>query len=176
MHPRTRELLEYLDAQRAVLRDAFFDVPVELRDTVPEPGRWSAAANIEHLAIVEERIAGLIRKQLDEARAEGVGRDEETTPILPTLGLERVVNRETRVNAPAFAQPAGMSAVDAWTRLERAGQSVRDVLRSADGVALGGITFPHPLFGPLSLYQWFGFIAAHEERHAAQIREAAASL
>ena len=86
------------------------------------------------------------------------------------------MNRETRVNAPAVAQPTGMNAVDAWAKLERAGQGVRDLLRSVDGVALGGITFPHPLFGPLSLYQWFGFIAAHEARHAAQIREAAASL
>ena len=69
---------------------------------------------------------------------------------------------------------SGRPAIEA--KLERAGQGVRDLLRSVDGVALGGITFPHPLFGPLSLYQWFGFIAAHGARHAAQIREAAASL
>ena len=31
--------------------------------------------------------------------------------------------------------------------------------------------YPHPLFGPLSAYHWFAFIAAHEARHAAQIRE-----
>jgi hypothetical protein len=50
MHPRTRELLEYLDAQRAVLRDAFDAVPPELQNTAPAPDRWSAAANVEHLA------------------------------------------------------------------------------------------------------------------------------
>ena len=55
--------------------------------------------------------------------------------------------------------------------LERAGASVRDALLSGDGLALGEITHPHPLLGPLTLYDWFGFIAAHEARHAAQLRE-----
>ena len=33
--------------------------------------------------------------------------------------------------------------------------------------------FPHPLFGPLNLYDWFRLIAYHEIRHAQQIREVA---
>ena len=175
MHPRTRELLDYLDAQRAVLRDAFDDVPSALRDTAP-PGRWSAAANVEHLAITEERISGFLRARLDRAIAEGLGRDDATDPILQTLGLEKVLNRETRVNAPDIARPTGLPSADAWAKLETSGVLVRDLARSADGLALGAVTFPHPLFGPLSVYQWFGFIGAHEGRHAAQIRELAAAL
>jgi hypothetical protein len=35
---------------------------------------------------------------------------------------------------------------------------------------------PHPVFGPLDGYAWFGFIGAHEARHAAQIAAMVASL
>jgi hypothetical protein len=59
MHSRTRELLDYLESQRAVLRDAFEAVPPALRDRPPAPDRWSTAGVVEHLAILEQRIAGM---------------------------------------------------------------------------------------------------------------------
>ena len=45
-----------------------------------------------------------------------------------------------------------------------------------DGLALSQVEHPHPIFGPLNLYQWVAFVGAHEARHAAQIREVGAQL
>src|SRR6266850_7286303 len=172
MHPRTQELLEYLDAQRAALRAAFDAVPPDVRNRPPAPGRWSVAAVIEHLAIVDGRIAKLIAKRVAEAREAGIGPETSTDPILPAIDTARVLNRATRVAAPEMVRPTGLVDADAaWAALERSTAAVRQAMAEADGLALCDVMHPHPLFGPLSLYYWIAFVGAHEARHAAQIRE-----
>jgi hypothetical protein len=171
MHPRTRELLDYLDEQRAVLRAAFDAVPAELRDRPPAPGQWSPTAIVEHLAIVDGRIARLLAKRIAEGRAAGVDHDTCPDPILPTIDTARVMNRQRRVPAPGVLEPTGLDADAAWAALERATMEVRASIAEGDGLALSTITHPHPLFGPLTLYDWIAFVGAHEARHAAQIRE-----
>lgn len=172
MHPRTLELLNYLDTSRATLQSAFGAVQPVLRTYPPAPGRWSAAAVVEHVAIVERRVSKLLETQIAAAQAEGrAQRERDATPILPTIGLNRVLDRTNPVTAPDVAQPTGLDAETAWAALEQAGAAVRHALESADGLALGAITAPHPLFGPLTFYEWFAFLGAHEARHACQIRE-----
>jgi DinB superfamily len=171
MHPRILELLEYMDAQRAVLRAAFDEVPEEARNRPPSPGQWSPVGIIEHLAIANGRIARMIAKRAAEAREAGLGPEPSTDPILPALGITRVVERVTRVAAPEVLHPSGLDASAAWAALEQSTVAVRDAVAKADGLALSEVSFPHPLFGPLSLYTWIAFVGAHEARHAAQIRE-----
>lgn len=171
MHARIRELQTYLDEQRAVLRAAYDAVPEPLRDAPPAPGRWSPSNVVEHLAIVEGRVAAALRKRIDEARANLLGPDPSSDPILPSLPLARVVDRETRVNAPDVAHPTGLRGGDAWAALERASATLRETLTAGDGLDLTRVMHPHPIFGELDAYAWFGFIGAHEARHAGQIRE-----
>lgn len=176
MHPRFEELLDYLDRQREILRATLDAVPIADRERQPSPDRWSPAGIVEHLAIVERRIAFALSQRVTAARAaamaDGAALDETSTdPILPTMDLTRVTVRSAKTNAPSASHPTGMSAADAWSALERAGEEVRDVLRKADGMALGSITHQHPALGPLNLYEWFAFVGSHETRHAAQIRD-----
>jgi DinB family protein len=171
MHPRIRELLVYLDDQRAVLRDAIDAVPPALRDRQPDAHCWSAAGIVEHLAIVEQRVGRALGAKIAAARAEDGPAETCDESILATIDVRRVLDRSTRVTAPDTAVPTGMPADEAWSALERAGATVREALASGDGLALDTITLVHPLFGPLSAYHWFAFLAAHEARHAAQIRD-----
>jgi hypothetical protein len=170
------ELLNYLDAQRAVLRAAFDAVPPVSRDKAPAPGRWSANAIIEHLAIVDGGIARLIAKRAAEMRAAGGPFETSVEPVLPTLGLERVLDRSTLATAPERVLPTGVDETAAWEALERATAAIREAIAQADGLALATITHPHPRLGPQSLYYWIAFVGAHEARHAAQIRESVARL
>jgi hypothetical protein len=176
VHPRTRELLDYLDQQRVVLRTAFDAIPAPLRDRAPAEGRWSAAAIIEHLALVEARVSARLSPLISEARVNGLGDEPSLEPVLPTINVGRVVDRGTRVTAPEAVQPAGLGADAAWTALVEAGKGVRDLVHASDGLALGAVSMPHPVFGPSSAYHWFAFVGAHEARHAAQIREIADAL
>jgi len=171
MHPRTHELLTYLDEQRAVLRTAFDAVPEDARNRPPVPGQWSPVGIIEHLAIANGRIGRMIDKRVAEAREAGLGPETSTDPILATIDITRIVNRVMRVTAPEVLYPTGLDADAAWAALEQSTVAVREAIAKADGLALSEVSHPHPLFGPLSLYTWIAFVGAHEARHAAQIRE-----
>jgi hypothetical protein len=173
MHPRTHELLDYLERQRAVLRAAFDAVPPALRERAPAAGAWSTAACVEHLAIVGHLVANRLTANVASANP---GPETSTDPILPQLNVSMVLDRGTKLNAPDLILPTGLSAYAAWAAVERAGIALRDAVVAADGLALGGVSWPHPRFGPLTAYQWIALNGAHEARHAAQIREIAETL
>src|SRR5689334_6843961 len=170
MHSITSELLAYYDEQRAVLKAAFESVPPEMRDLSPGPNRWSAANIVEHLAIVETRVAGFLSERLAEARP-GLQAETLSGPILPTIDYKRVHDRSTRVQAPETAIPTGLDAASAWAAFESAGLKMRAMIASFDGLAVSSVMHPHPRLGPMSVYQWVAFMGAHEVRHAEQIRE-----
>ena len=171
MHPRTRELLDYLAAQRAILRAAFDEVPPDARDRPPAAGQWSPAAIVEHLAIVDSRIAHVLATKIAKGCENGLGPETSTAPILPTIAVEQVLDRTVRIAAPEVLHPSGLDANAAWDALERSTTALRDAVAAGDGLALSTVTHSHPLFGPHSLYYWIAFVGAHEARHAAQIRE-----
>src|SRR5262245_96251 len=173
MHPRIAELLKHLDTHHEDFRTAYDGVPQERRNEKPAADRWSAANVVEHVAIVNGRVAGRFAKQIAEARAAGCAAESAQDPILPTIDLARVLDRsrEQRVQAPDPIQPTGLDADAAWAALERSNVALKDALASGDGLALGTLMSPHPLFGQLSIYQWAAFVGAHQARHAAQFRE-----
>jgi hypothetical protein len=170
MNSITRELLAYLDEQRAVLKSAFDAVPAELRAQAPAPERWSAVNVVEHLAIVEARVAKLLTQRIDEARA-GLPPAAPGGAILPTINYQRMYDRSTRVKASDISNPTGLDSAAAWAALESAGSMLRAMLAANDGVDLSSVKHPHPRFGELSVYEWTAFLGAHEVRHADQIRE-----
>jgi hypothetical protein len=142
-----------------------------------ESGRWSVAGVIEHLAIVESRIGKLMTREIDAARAKGLGNEQETSSVVGTLDPRLLADRRRRVTASDASQPReGLNAEAAWLRLEEARRALRDLLLSVDGLALSEITAPHPVLGNLNAYQWFLFVAGHEGRHALQVREIAELL
>jgi hypothetical protein len=177
MHPRIQELSQYITEQRAELRAAVASVPESLRHVSPSAGRWSVDGVIEHLTMIERRVIGVITTKLAEARAAGVGRETEDTPVLPTMGIERALDRSVKLHAPELVQPKGTLTADAGlAALEESRRTVHRLIADADGLACREITHPHPVFGPTDLYTWIAFLGAHEARHADQIREIAASL
>jgi uncharacterized damage-inducible protein DinB len=172
MHPRIKEVHDYLLSAHVHLQDAVDTIPPDRRDVAPQEGRWSVAQVLEHLAIVETRIARLLAKRLAEARAGGVGQETEATTILWTVDVMRVLDRRERIEAPEQIRPTQTrTSVDAAEALKRAQSTLQQTVLDADGIALGEISHPHPVLGPLNLYQWGIFAAAHEMRHALQIRE-----
>ncbi|HMD37449.1 MAG TPA: DinB family protein, partial [Vicinamibacterales bacterium] len=173
MHPRIDELIRHIDTHQADFRRAYESVPKDQRNTKPAADRWSAANIVEHVAIVNGRVAGRLAKQIADARAAGHAAESAHDPILPTIDLARVLDRspERRVQAPDPIQPTGLDADAAWAALEKSSSALRDALASGDGLALGTLMSPHPLFGDLSIYQWAAFVGAHQGRHAAQLRE-----
>lgn len=169
------ELLWYLDDQRVNLRDAVASVPADRHQVSPGEGRWSVANVLEHLSVVENRIAGMLRPKIAQARTLTV--PEPNEPVAPPLDVPRVLNRGQRVQATPASLPSGtLDTAAALAALDLSRAVMRETLLGAEGVLPRSITLPHPVFGPLDLEGWIRFVGAHEARHADQIREIGASL
>ena len=177
MHPRLEEVLNYLDSERTALRAAVDLVPTELRDQRPGPDRWSVALVLQHLVIIEKRIAMGVTKWVGDARATGLGPETETSSVLNSLDLALIGDRSRARTAPVDVAPNGdLDAASAWTALEKTRAALRGGAQPGDGLALGEVIQPHPVLGPINIYQWLLFVGAHEARHTAQVREIAAEL
>jgi uncharacterized damage-inducible protein DinB len=176
MHPRITELVEALDQRRADLMRAVNEVPASARNRRPAEDRWSVAEVLEHLALVEENVAPMVRRLAADQAASGGGAEPDSTSVAETFDWGFMLDRSRKRVAREAMQPrSGIDAAAAWTHLERARQLTHETLRELDGAALGNVSAPHPALGPLNGYQWFLFLAAHEGRHTAQIREIIAS-
>jgi hypothetical protein len=177
MHPRTREILDFLDGSHLALADAVGEVPEPLRERRPSPDRWSVAEVVEHMARVEDRIAGFLAEPLARAAAGAVGPEGETSPVAPTFDVAALLDRSRPLVAGATSQPdEGLPLGVARARLDARREELRRAVAAADGRALGEMRLPHPRFGELDLYQWLLFVGGHEQRHAAQVREIGAAL
>ncbi len=70
MHPRSEEVLNYIDKTRTELRAAVDSVPSDARNQKPAPDQWSVAQVLDHIAIVHSRVATAIGKWIAEAQAD----------------------------------------------------------------------------------------------------------
>ena len=172
MHPRTQELLSHLRDARAELARALAGVPADRRQEKPAPDQWSVAEILEHLAIVEARIAGMVDRDVAAAKATGLAREMSDEPVLPSIDMEGLTDRTTKRVAGETSQPTGsLDATEAWAKLADSRALLEAAIREGDGWALETLSQPHHRLGPMNLYQWIAFSGAHELRHAAQIVE-----
>lgn len=177
MHPRISEVLSFLDTRHRELAEAVSRVAPARQVQRPAADCWSVADVLGHLAVVEEMITGVLRSRIAAAREKGLGPEPETGPIVPTVDVDRVLDRTRRITAaPEWCGPPGTDGATAWARLESAHAALREVIRAADGLSLCNVGARNPLLGPLNAYQWVVFMGAHEARHTVQIREIAAAL
>ena len=174
MHATTAEVLAALDRSRDALTQAILRVPASLRETTPAPGRWTVAQVVEHLAIVETRIAGVMQNLIESARAGGLGAETLTGSAFGAADWSSIADRTVRrVASEANTPAADADLTHATWRLAQQRATVRTLLRNADGLALSTVVAPHPMLGEINVYQWALFVATHETRHAAQVSEIA---
>ncbi len=125
---------------------------------------WSILHCAEHVATAERQMLAMWNK----LAVPGKGIPEKDTAV-PAIAL----NRERKNTSPERSRPNGryteLSAAIADFRTNRAtsiaalqGSSVQD---------LRGKVVQHPLAGEIDGYQLFRLMAAHAERHAAQIED-----
>jgi hypothetical protein len=174
MHPRSAEVLNYLEQTLIDLRAAVDSVPLDARHIKPAADRWSVAQVLDHLAIAHSRVAAVVSKSIAEARAAGLGGETDESPVLNTVPTERILDRTNKVPAPEGILPRDdVDAETAWADLERAREKLRAAFLTGDGLALEQVIKPHPALGPINMYQWTLFNGSHEARHTLQIREIA---
>lgn len=176
MHPRLQELRDHLETSRAELIAAVRSVPESRRDRPPSEGRWSVAGILEHLGLVEQRITNMLREEIGVLRSSGDQADSETSSVLAQTDLDRMMDRSAPIAAQSSGHPVrGLGWAEARAGLDETRGRLIEVVAGAEGLDLSARSSPHRVFGDLTLYQWIALVGAHERRHAAQIREIAAT-
>jgi hypothetical protein len=129
------------------------------------PGRWTAALIIEHLAVLEQRVAGLLENMLKEPPA--ADWRERTAAQEGRLAEAAVATK--KAEAPPVVQPRG-EKTPAESLAEFAAARERLLALAARRDELEQRVRVHPLFGEVNGWQWLRLTAYHSERHLAQMR------
>lgn len=173
LHPRIAELMAELDASRRDLRALVDSLPPEELNAPASDGGWSIAGILEHLSMVEDGAGRLFTNIAREVAAAGA-RETDTSSVLGLNDAFRIATSPAKITAPERIWPkGGLTAEESMARLETARARLKSALVAASGLALGTVSMPHPLFGPISGYQWVLATSQHERRHTRQIRRAA---
>lgn len=136
----------------------------------PGPDRWSVGEVVEHLALAEPFLFGLHEKTLAspaadaEMRAKTQGKDDLITKM--------VADRSQKATAPEPLRPGslgGRAEVLAAFKQRRA--KTIEYVRTSNADMRAHVFASQTPFKELDAYQSLLFLAAHTERHLAQIRE-----
>lgn len=132
-------------------------------------GAWTIAGVVEHLALVEGQLVQLIAtllKRTEDAGKPAPALSSFEVSVEPFFERSR---REKYVTRDKFA-PTGTLTIQQSLKTLREAHAQMHALQARVGlIDLSFSSFPHWIFGPLTLGQWLAFVGLHEERHCDQL-------
>jgi len=170
LSPKAKEIVESISRDRLGLRESVELLAPEQTDFRPAPGSWSIDDVLHHLALAEEASAKLMAFLHERALKESVGPDPE--PDRSVLrSIDSVVDgADGKATAPDRVAPRSkVEAPLALARLESARSRILESLEALSAFDGRKLTYRHPFFGELDLYQWLLIGGWHERRHTRQI-------
>ena len=125
---------------------------------------WSILEIAEHVAVAEHGMFRAIELGTEKTTPPNYGADAEI--------LKRGLNRDNRLQAPERSHPKGRwkSLAEAVDAFEKSRAHALEFVESG-GKDLRKIESVHPLMGSLDGHQLMLIMAAHAERHSAQIED-----
>jgi uncharacterized damage-inducible protein DinB len=159
-------ILEFLATSRTQFISTANEIPNGKWRESPASQVWSAAEILAHVAMIEESIlAGC--KKVSQATPRPV-------PMLKKIHapLALAAWRGRKIRSPLSLNPLRVhDREQAYAALGTTRQASLAFIESCRDRDLGAHRFPHPVFGSLSLYDWYRFLGYHELRHRKQLRE-----
>jgi hypothetical protein len=134
----------------------------------PAPESWSVAEIIEHLSTAEARMLALVSNLLGQEAAVAANGGSSSSSISIQMMTERATEKFT---APAFLQPTGsVPLCESLAKLRESRAALLGLRSRIEATDYSHVTYPHPAFGPLNLYQWLAAVEFHECKHLDQIQ------
>ncbi len=164
--PDIARILEHLHATRQKFLDTIASVPDQRWLDAPRVGAWSAAEVVAHVWQVERAVNKNLTRLLSAPPVSIPLRQRLHFPI--RISTRRVFRVKTTI--PMKSELLGdkdkliASLADARTVTTEFLEANRDR-------DLTAYYAPHPFFDKLNVYDWYHFVACHEERHRKQILE-----
>lgn len=158
--------IEHLEQTQKQLLESTKGLSDEQLTFKASPEAWSIAECVEHLAISEGNIFGMLEMSLKtepdpSKRAEVKMSDEQI------LGI--ITNRDQKVKTSSAFEPTGLSYEESLQNFESKRKSnIEYIKNTKDDLRNRYADLP---FGKLDAFQVVLFMSAHTERHVKQIEE-----
>ncbi len=164
------EIYDAMDVTRSRLVDRVGLLTTDDAGARENPEAWSVTEIVEHLSAVEKQILKLATLMLMKAESAESGPDE-LSRIWP-ISLDSIEERSRRekYQAPETAMPKGDASIaDSLEVMGLSRESLHGLRSRLETVNGAIVKYPHPVFGPLNLFEWLVMLQIHEERHLRQI-------
>jgi uncharacterized damage-inducible protein DinB len=168
--PLTQGERDYALSQLHATRKMFLDAAAGLTDAQwrykPADNRWSIADICAHLVLSEDFMTAELKKRLEAPAGEPRFRRQDDEKLYAAA-----VDRSQPRSAPQALEPppTPMSREEAVRRFTEARDRTLDYVRTTQDDLRGRISGEGAMAH--DAYQWILYIAAHTERHMAQIKE-----
>ena len=163
----------YLEQTRILIVGAIRNVSDLQWNFKPGPDRWSIAEIVEHIVVVQERVLGPLREQLESAPVTPVHPDHKH---VDDMIIYQIPSRLAKFPSPL--QPdGGISRSDAMERLSANYEALNRRLETTPDLRNHSIesaplkAISHDVYSSMDGYQWILAVAAHTERHTKQVVE-----
>ena len=137
----------------------------------PDTNSWSIKEVVEHIYWAEKvGILGMWKALTAYKNGTPLWEGEN---VNAGLSIEEVVANTWQVKeiVPQIAAPKWGGPVDFWLAgLKACTQELTALHKALDGMNPSEIIFPHPISGPLDVYQRIDFLSFHMKRHQGQIQ------
>ncbi|HJQ27180.1 MAG TPA: DinB family protein [Blastocatellia bacterium] len=162
------EIFAALATTRRRINELIADLDDEKAKARPAPDVWSIAEIIEHLSLAEGRFLELIGSLLGREAAAAAPASSSSSAISIQMMTDRV---NEKFNAPAILQPSGgVPLSESLGKLRHSREALLGLRPRIEAQDYSHVTFPHPAFGPLNLYQWLAAVEFHECKHLDQLQ------
>ena len=163
------EIYTALATTRRHIYEMVEDLSDEEAKARPVPDRWSVAEIIEHLSITEARILGLITGLLGRQSAAAAASAGSSGQA---ISIQMMIDRASeKFTAPDILLPSGgMPLSESLAKLRQSRATLVGLRPQIEARDYSHVSYPHPAFGPLNLYQWLAAVEFHECKHLDQIQ------
>ena len=150
------EVSEYANLSNSFDESSFFKQP--------NPEKWSAAQNLQHLVFVSKKISDTLKNPSVLATfgsAERPSRDYETVEKDYQTELEA----KKTIGMPYRYLDTEGSKLDLIGNLAAVMKELTDVSEQLSEEQLDTLQMPHPLLGLMTVREWLHFTASHTKHH-----------
>lgn len=157
------------DKVREKLKQAVSDLSGEQANFLPEGEKWTAAAWVEHIALVETGMTRICAKLLREAENAG-GKSSGQVILTEGFITRAAAARSRKLEAPDAMQPTGKQTIaESLAKMDENRRALEELQPLFETVECADYKFPHPFMGDLSAHEWLTLIGGHESRHLPKI-------
>lgn len=160
--------MKYLEQTRQGVLDATNGLSPAQWNFKPAPDRWSVAECMEHIAVAEDFMRGLV---IDKVMRASARRDPVDLAVVDEMVVTRVPDRSNKRQAPDLLRPTNRfgSPEASIKHFTESRTTTEEYLTKTPDLREHAIM--SPLGKDLDAYEWILFIGAHSKRHTEQILE-----